>query len=67
MKDNRDAIIAAAFIIIGFGVIGYFMPRLVLAVGEFSTLAAGAIALLFVLGFFLIFWLRGIYQRRKNR
>ncbi|WP_336057502.1 hypothetical protein [Nitratireductor sp. CH_MIT9313-5] len=67
MKDNRDAIIAAAFIIIGFGIIAYFMPRLVLAVGEFSTLAAGAIALAFVLGFFMIFWLRGRYQRRKDR
>lgn len=65
-ESNRNAAIAAAVIMIGFGVFAYFLPTIMLAVGNISPAAAGIIAVLFVAAFFLLFWLRGRSQRRKN-
>jgi hypothetical protein len=65
-ESNRNAAIAAAVIMIGFGVFAYFLPTIMLAVGNVSPAAAGIIAVLFVAAFFLVFWLRGRSQRRKN-
>lgn len=57
--ENRNAAIAAAVIVIGFGLVALLMPRIMLAVGDYSTVAAGIIAVAFVAAFFGIFWLRG--------
>lgn len=65
-ESNRNAAIAAAVIMIGFGVFAYFLPTIMLAVGNVSPVAAGIIAVLFVAAFFLVFWLRGRSQRRKH-
>ncbi|MVA95745.1 hypothetical protein GN330_00570 [Nitratireductor sp. CAU 1489] len=62
---TRNAAIAAAIILVGFGLFAFYMPTIMLAVGESSPLAAGAIAVTFVVAFFLVFWLRGRAQRRK--
>jgi hypothetical protein len=62
-RNNRNSAIAAAIILIGFGLVAFFMPDIMLAVGDMSPIAAGAIAVLFVAAFFLVFWLRG---RRKG-
>jgi hypothetical protein len=35
-------------------------------VGDYSAADAGAIAVLFVVGFFLVFWLRARHQQRKG-
>ncbi|UUP16846.1 hypothetical protein [Nitratireductor thuwali] len=67
MKDNREAAIAAAVILVGFGIVAFLLPRIMLAVGEFSTLAAGMVAAAFVALFFLIFWARARWQRRRGR
>ena len=67
MKENREAIIAAAFILVGFGLAAFFLPRVMVAVGDVSTVAAGAVAVLFVAAFFLLFWLRGRSQRDKRK
>ncbi|MDS1137877.1 hypothetical protein [Nitratireductor indicus] len=66
MTDNRKSAIAAAIILIGFGIVAYLMPRIVLAVGDYSTVAAAAVAVVFVLGFFMIFWLRARIQKRRD-
>lgn len=58
-KSNRNSAIAAAIILFGFGIVAFLMPRIMLAVGEYSTIAAGIIAVAFVAAFFLVFWLRG--------
>ena len=58
-KETRSAAIAAACILFGFGLVAYFMPTIMLSVGQVSTAVAGMIAVLFVLAFFLVFWLRG--------
>jgi hypothetical protein len=64
-NSTRNAAIAAACIMLGFGLVAYFMPTIMLAVGQYST-AAGAIAVAFVAAFFLIFWLRGRVGSRND-
>lgn len=63
--ESRNAAIAAAIILGGFGLLAFYMPTIMLAVGRYSTAAAGAIAILFVLGFFAVFWLRGLKQKGR--
>ncbi|WP_346772399.1 hypothetical protein [Chelativorans sp. AA-79] len=65
--ENRGPIIAAALILLGFGVVGFLMPRLMLWVGDISTLAAALLAATFVAAFFLVFWFRARSQRRKEK
>ncbi|WP_028033201.1 hypothetical protein [Chelativorans sp. J32] len=67
MKENSGPIIAAAVILIGFGIIGFLMPRIMVWVGDYSTVAAGLVAALFVAAFFLVFWFRARSQRRKEK
>ncbi|MHA7884714.1 hypothetical protein [Nitratireductor rhodophyticola] len=66
MSENRKAAIAAAFILIGFGLVAYLMPRIMLAIGAYSPWVAGGFAVLFVLAFFMVFWLRARAQRKRN-
>ncbi|WP_395450282.1 hypothetical protein ACHMW7_11045 [Aminobacter sp. UC22_36] len=63
---TRHAAVAAAWIMIIFGVAAFFLPKVMLAVGNYSTVAAGVVAVLFVLAFFGVFWLRGRNQRRNG-
>lgn len=65
--NNRNALIAAAAIMLVFGLAAFYLPTIMLAVGNFSTAAAGAVAVLFVAAFFLVFWLRGRSQARKDQ
>jgi hypothetical protein len=64
-KDSRNSAIAAAIILGGFGLLAFYMPTIMLAVGEVSTIAAGFIGFAFVAAFFLVFYLRG-RSRNKN-
>lgn len=61
-QQSRNSAIAAAIILGGFGLVAYFMPAIMLAVGQWSTVVAGMIAVAFVGAFFLVFWLRGRSQ-----
>jgi hypothetical protein len=65
-RNNRNALIAAACIMLGFGIAAFYLPSVMLAVGEVSTVAAGVVGVLFVAAFFLIFWLRGRSQRKSR-
>jgi len=58
--------IAAAVILIGFGVLAYFVPSIMLALGARSHVAAAIFAVVFVLGFFVIFWLRARSQKKER-
>jgi cytochrome c biogenesis protein CcdA len=65
LSDNDRKAALAAFLIFAFFALGaYFMPRIMLAMGEWSTIAAGLVAIAFVGAFFALFWLRG--RSRKN-
>ncbi|AWC22702.1 hypothetical protein CO731_02168 [Aminobacter sp. MSH1] len=63
---TRNSASAAAIFLGGFGLFAYFLPKIMLAVGDYSTVAAGVIAVIFVLAFFGVFWLRGRSQRNKG-
>ena len=58
-KNTKNAAFGAAAILLGFGIVGYYMPAIMLALGEQSPIFGAAAAVLFVLAFFGIFWLRG--------
>ena len=64
--ENRNAAIAAAVLLLVFGLGAFYLPTIIVAVGNFSTVVAGAIAVLFVGAFFLVFWLRGRRQRKRS-
>ncbi|QND50702.1 hypothetical protein HB779_20180 [Phyllobacterium sp. 628] len=63
---TRNAAIAAACIMLGFGFAAFYMPNMMLALGAHSPALAGIFAAVFVFGFFFVFWLRGRSQRRKD-
>lgn len=63
---TRNAAVAAACILIIFGVMAFFLPTIMLAVGNYSPIIAGIVAVLFVLAFFGVFWLRGRSQSKKG-
>nr|WP_201026396.1 hypothetical protein [Paramesorhizobium deserti] len=63
---TRSAVIAALAILLGFGILWILMPRIMLALGAESPALAGVFAVLFVLAFFGVFWLRARQQRRKD-
>lgn len=64
-RKSGQSMIAAAAIMAGFGLAFYFMPRMMIAIGEISTIAAALFAAALVGAFFGIFWLRSRFQRRK--
>ncbi|MCC2613508.1 dolichyl-diphosphooligosaccharide--protein glycosyltransferase subunit 2 [Neorhizobium petrolearium] len=63
--ETRSQAIAAAVILIGAGLVIYFLPAIVLGIGEFSPALGFIVGAALLLGFFAIFWLRARYQRRK--
>lgn len=65
-RNTRNAAVAAAVILGGFGLVAFYMPTLMLALGETSPIAGGLVAVLFVLAFFGVFWLRGRSRRDRE-
>lgn len=63
---TRHAAVAAAWIMIVFGVLAFFLPKIMLAVGQYSSIAGGVVAVLFVVAFFGVFWLRGRSQSKNG-
>lgn len=67
MKENRSAAIAAAIILLGFGLLAFYMPAIMVAAGKLSPYAAAAVAVIFMLVLFVVLWLRAQSQRRRHR
>ncbi len=63
-EDKRNALAAGIFLLL-FGTLFWQMPKIVLALGDISPWLGGLAALLFMLSFYIVFWLRGKYLRRK--
>lgn len=63
-RETRNAAIAALIVLLFFSLAGFYLPKVMLALGQVSPVLAGIFAVLFVLAFFLIFWLRG--RQRRN-
>ncbi|MCA1405952.1 hypothetical protein I6F26_20105 [Ensifer sp. IC3342] len=65
-KKERSAAIAAAVILVVVAVGFFALPSIMLRLGDISPWLAASFGALFVLGFFLIFWLRARHQRRRG-
>jgi hypothetical protein len=65
-RDTKNAALAAFLIMFFFGVGAYWLPTVMLAAGNVSTVLAGIVGTLFVLAFFILFWLRGRSRRGKG-
>jgi hypothetical protein len=67
MSDDKDETrknaTAAALILIIAGALLYFMPKIVLGLGEYSPVLGFAAGVAIILGFFGIFWLRSRFRR----
>jgi hypothetical protein len=66
-KTSRSSLIAAAIILLVAGTVLYLMPVIVLDLGEISPWLATVVGICIILSFFLVFWLRGRYQRRRGK
>ena len=66
-EDRRGPIIAAAAILIAFTAGWLLMPRIMLLVSGGGPFVGLAIAILFMLAFFAVLWLRARHQRRLDR
>lgn len=62
-NQTRNNAIAAAIILLVAGAALYFMPKIVLWLGEFSPVLGFAAGAVIVLGFFLLFWLRSRFKK----
>ena len=63
---TRNAAIAAAAMLIVFGLVAYMMPSIMLWLADISPVAAGAFVALFILAPFIVLWLRARSQRDKE-
>jgi hypothetical protein len=66
-RENRNAALAALIIMLAFGLGAFYLPTIMLALGNYSTIIAGIFGVLFVAAFFMVFWLRGRSQRNRKR
>ncbi|KQZ86975.1 hypothetical protein ASD64_05810 [Mesorhizobium sp. Root157] len=66
-RESRNAAIAALLIIGAFGSFAYYLPNVMLATGEVSSILAVVVVAIFMVALFVVFWLRGISQRRKGK
>lgn len=66
-RDTRNSAIAALVIMALFFAFAYYLPVIMLAAGKESGILAGAVAAIFMLVLFAVFWLRGRSQRGKGR
>lgn len=65
--NKRGPIIAAGAILLGFLALFFVMPPIMIWLAErFSPYVAAVFAVLAVLSFFLVFWLRARHQRKRD-
>lgn len=65
-RETRSAAIGAACVLLVFGLAAYFLPTIMLAAGQVSTVLAVIVAAIFMVGLFVVLWLRGRSQRKKG-
>jgi hypothetical protein len=62
-NQTRNNAIAAAIILLVAGVALYFMPKLVLWIGQYSPALGFVAGAAVILAFFLVFWLRSRFKK----
>ena len=65
-QESRSQAIAAAIILLGAGLVLYFLPTIVLWIGNFSPTLAIFVGVCLIMAFFAVFWLRARYQRSRK-
>jgi Na+/proline symporter len=65
--ETRSTAIAAAIILLTAMALLYLMPDVIIWLGNISPWLGTAFGVLVILAFFLVFWLRARYQRRRDR
>jgi uncharacterized SAM-binding protein YcdF (DUF218 family) len=66
-SETRSTAIAAAIILLAAMALLYLMPDVIVWLGNVSPWLGTGFGVLVILAFFLVFWLRARYQRRKSR
>jgi hypothetical protein len=66
-EQTRNALIASALIILATVAGWLIMPKIMLLVSGGGPLVGVLVAILFMLAFFAVLWLRARYQRRARR
>lgn len=66
LKQDRNSAIAAAVILVVAGLGFFVMPAIMLSLSDVSPWLSYTVAIVFVLAFFAVFWLRGRHQRRRR-
>jgi len=66
-QESRSQAIAAAIILFGAGLVLYFLPTIVLWIGNFSPVLAIIVGVCLIMAFFAVFWLRARYQRSREK
>ena len=66
-SETRSTAIAAAIILLAAMALLYLMPDIIVRLGNVSPWLGTGFGVLVILAFFLVFWLRARYQRRKSR
>ncbi|MDF0698303.1 hypothetical protein PYR71_17695 [Rhizobium sp. MC63] len=65
--ESRSQATAAAIILLGAGLVLYFLPTIVLWIGNFSPALAIVVGICLIMAFFAVFWLRARYQRGRGK
>ncbi len=65
-RDTRNAFIAAAVIMLAIGGGFLLMPTVMNQVAGFGPAGGVIVAIAFMAAFFVVLWLRGRYQRRRE-
>lgn len=65
-NKEKSPAIAAAIILVVAGLGFFALPSIMLKLGDISPWLAAIFGVVFVLGFFLLFWLRARYQRKRG-
>ena len=65
-RRDRNTLIVSACIMSVFATAPFYLHIVMVAIGNFSTVAAGAFAVPFVGAFFFLFWLRSLSQKRTT-
>jgi hypothetical protein len=61
--ETRNTAVAAAIILLAISAALYFMPVIILWLGNFSPALGFAFGACVILGFFAIFWVRSRYKK----
>ena len=65
-SSAKSSAIAAAIILVVVAIVFLALPRLVLTAGDVSPWLGFGVAIIFIVGFFALFFLRARYQRRRD-